>query len=933
MAYKIKVNRVEYELKDGFSIKEELNETLDSATVQFNTYNGEIDAVPFDDVEIYDDENKIEKKYFLVDTTDDEIYSFGVNFETDNHNYTVALFSETKELERITLPNCSVTQPIEGYATKSTVWDEINRFCTIFLPSVKVYDSTSSTGFSYHKALEIDAAVQTKFSQIVCPEFQWNNPTLREVLNDLMSTADCIVVVRNKVISYYSLAEKGNPIDTSKLSLSKKTMSSVDYAGELTIDMQNAIGKNVTVVCEKKGLRSTEGEMTTSNCKFITQQPIYNIKSCKISYFLSTESQQYSLGKAEYFKEIDITDYVVEKGVYDIASSGRYNPFRNYGYSGPTAAMQETAKGYKHYLLYYTRGSNEINGWGETMKYTSGGTSIPHISWIIRILGESFQSNQQDISLGVPSQFAWLDFNHNNDIRGIHVDLVYETISGHAMHIGKYLPIRHPENRIFDNQSSSYVDINHQSIFEYAKINRLGNKIREIQGEYSSEDDIPQLGDYIGDEILFSKEVIYYDDILYFKGYLTPNYVLKDYFTGVLAKRRSWQLASEEDALSRSIVTKFYVESSFSRKTDAISNLNNTRNNAIGFGAIHFCGAAPHSANTEVKYCVAQPKATSTTFYPDSTHGYQVDLDKEVQGMSLCFNFQFMDNVVVDYNLNNDDGNLVSGLYRYCTKAGKMVSINFGFLSYIDPGNGSYTFPSNHQTWSQLDDNIDDLNENMEEVMQLISAKPVIKTGSSFGASNVTPRFVVSGVQVQKDNREILKFAVQFEYCSDTKDIVLTQKMIELCSLYKKESTTYLILYVSTNANDSYSLNDTEPKGSSVGGAMYSITSLSLLSCRITISSSLSWTNVSCWSLVDPSDGKIVLAVNGSSKNVYLNLLRSRDTNIYSDFRKTTIVGTIANNVVELENIFESIEVPQIQSKFLRRNVTSLISLEELEEE
>ena len=378
MAYKIKINNVEYDLKDGFSIKEELNETLDSATVQFNTYNGEIDAVPFDNVEIYDDDDKIEKKYFLVDTFDDEIYSFNSGFDADNHSYTMSLFSETKELERITLPNCSVTQPIESYATKSTVWDQINRFCTLFLPMVKVYDAEATNGFVYQRAFEIDSAVQTKFSSIICPEFQWNGPTLREVLNDLMSTADCIVVVKNKVISYYSLGqrEEAASIDVTKLSLSKKTMSSADYAGELTIDMQNAIGKNVTVVCEKKGLRSTEGEMTTANCKFITQQPIYNIKSCKISYFLSTKSEQYSLGNAMYFKDIDITDYVVEKGVYDIASSGRYNPFGVSMTTDTTAAMQETAKGYKHYLLYYTRGSNTIEGWGETMKFASGGQSL-----------------------------------------------------------------------------------------------------------------------------------------------------------------------------------------------------------------------------------------------------------------------------------------------------------------------------------------------------------------------------------------------------------------------------------------------------------------------------------------------------------------------------------------------------------------------------
>ena len=46
MAYKVRINNETYNLKDSFTIKDELNETLDSGTIQFALYGGELKAVP-----------------------------------------------------------------------------------------------------------------------------------------------------------------------------------------------------------------------------------------------------------------------------------------------------------------------------------------------------------------------------------------------------------------------------------------------------------------------------------------------------------------------------------------------------------------------------------------------------------------------------------------------------------------------------------------------------------------------------------------------------------------------------------------------------------------------------------------------------------------------------------------------------------------------
>ena len=77
MAYKVKINNKDvYDLKDGFILRKQYNENLDSGTVSFTSYGKSIDIEPFDGVVIYDTENKITPKHMLVDSGDEEIFSY-----------------------------------------------------------------------------------------------------------------------------------------------------------------------------------------------------------------------------------------------------------------------------------------------------------------------------------------------------------------------------------------------------------------------------------------------------------------------------------------------------------------------------------------------------------------------------------------------------------------------------------------------------------------------------------------------------------------------------------------------------------------------------------------------------------------------------------------------------------------------------------------
>ena len=106
--YKAKINGQNYTLKDGFTIAEEMNETLDSGNFIIET-EGELDFESFDDITIFDDSEtpSITEKKQLINDNMDEIAYFMPSVGLENNFNT---FSRTKGLERVTCPNLTTTK-------------------------------------------------------------------------------------------------------------------------------------------------------------------------------------------------------------------------------------------------------------------------------------------------------------------------------------------------------------------------------------------------------------------------------------------------------------------------------------------------------------------------------------------------------------------------------------------------------------------------------------------------------------------------------------------------------------------------------------------------------------------------------------------------------------------------------------------------------
>ena len=99
----------------GYYINEHRNQTLDTGKVIF-PHIGKLDIQPMDEV-IIDSKNMVVSYYKAT------VAVYGT---PNTYNYEVESVSHTIKLQRILLPNRSITQPLT--CTKKSIWDVISHY-------------------------------------------------------------------------------------------------------------------------------------------------------------------------------------------------------------------------------------------------------------------------------------------------------------------------------------------------------------------------------------------------------------------------------------------------------------------------------------------------------------------------------------------------------------------------------------------------------------------------------------------------------------------------------------------------------------------------------------------------------------------------------------------------------------------------------------
>lgn len=752
---------IELEPRNGPVYRDEYNETRDSATIVVRSRT-HLDVEPFDFVEISGSvrDNDIDPKYLCVDSVSEEQTSFG---DDPSYDTTITLFSETKEMERVTLPNLSITTKPDG--TSGSVYDYILKFINHFAPRIKV---VSGNSYVYEPKWDIDPSVQSRFSAVKCPEFSWNRPTLSEVITDLMQVEDCIPVIRQHVLSFIDLRKRNGEADDSNFVRVVRGISSQDYNQSLDVNMQNAISSKPAHMVEYISMRNESSAiLTTDNMMVITQKPIYEIK--KVTAIFIQKMVRMGVTDQPYrkFREVDITDSVKEKMAYDVLNPTPVT-------SSSTSEFQQRQRTHQIANVWFTRGSRSIEGFGKSFQFPTYAETA--ISYILRCHISRFDLSSTSI--------------YAVDFRDVMFKVEYLSQGETAVKAGRMLPLRNIHNSAFDNQGSSYVDVRQQSLFEYAKANRLANRIIEINGTCTSEEDVPALGQTYQKAVIFSREIQYQDDMINFHLLATENYVLANYFTSIRAKRRSWAIASGKEALTRHETIKMFVE--FSRSLKAEATFTPVSNIALTGGPERLLSALYHFYNDEsVKNAAFFTTDSASTRRPIQARAGQktnfiLDCQASATGMSVSLSVQLQDNYSVGEKITIDEnGRYINNILPYADSNGEFRSCEIRFLSYYDPADGQFVWGGCFYS-----DSLHSIRAYWPEILGMGNASPAsdayfdqrIAKGrekpvsSDLGTSETQLRVTSF---FQKDNREIFALTAQVEYCSDDPDIIVKERMAD----------------------------------------------------------------------------------------------------------------------------------------------------------
>lgn len=694
----IVVNNQSVKFKDGVIITDNLNDTLDSAVVVIENSN-KLNYYPFDDVDI-------DNRRYVISNISETIASY----QPRTYNYTIQLTSPLIKLERITLPDLSIKQVYKATKEESFMILENGYYSRTVAYYINQYvREYSDFGISQHL---LDLA-----NKVVCPEMAFNQPNLRELLMELLSTLDYLLnVTYNKSVGKYYIDfidanAKGNAIDINKLDTDTTNYDINYYASNLDSQLKNAIPNQPVKSFKYLNPRTDDAILTTDNASLILDEPIYDIVKVELNggifEFYGTDLKE--LPKLSW---IDITDHIVEKEVYDSLKVRD----SNFSYLDL----------YKITTLYFQRGDNKIQGLGKTEKLLGqfdSGAALNNI-----LLGKL-------PNLGVPMTSGNMS-EISNKIKKNLLDMLFRITylpQQEIRFITEKTKKQKHSSTLFNKQENSYVNVELFGNNSLDTLNRIGNPERKITAVYSNIDECPKLSDHLEPYILTNRTISVYDNYVVFEGNLTKDFSYKYQYNALNREKRYFKIS--DDSLVRNEVLKRYF-------------IFDTINNTSKSNMIH--------ANNVLKFIYNPCKyATVQAEYLDNTSSYLIltEIGTYKAGNSILMSLGFDNNV---YAGNSKGDKNTGGYYQTPVKYTDEFGENIGVRIDV------------------YEDMIDKVflttDEYIEYSENVISKLPRIDDSFEFFVA--TPKFSITSNK-HKDQSETQKWTIQNIFLSNKDNIII----------------------------------------------------------------------------------------------------------------------------------------------------------------
>lgn len=949
-----KNNNASYPIDTNVIITENFGETLDSMNLHLSHLSQPIEIEPYDFVQVVHKNGTTQNiRTWLVDSY--VLKQDTMNSATTTYSYDISLFSETKGLEGIILPNLSITplkigekrsighyveQYVKQYSPKKRLkagtredfyyeldnvvfsaggQDSIRTFVnapelkgativhehyglmsgtdvSIISENYNVntdngtieinIDYDNQTDYDFEGYLEIDvdyvpsgaskfvpkyqvaSRLYARFNQIEAPELQWNTPTLREVLNDLLMIDDCIVVVKNDVIDYMDLTQTGKEIVDADINYTQRSKSSDDYVNEARMELQNVFqtqvdGTQTTTISDKwQPFTSDNVVITSEDIVFKTQFPILNVKHFYIGRIVPVVAKSAIHESVKGRCMFTWEDLCNVKGINDNKYSNfvyEYDEYRTKdllyrtSYLGQDYKFEDYAK-YQNFCVYYNRGQKNLKGFDNKTKDGFKGVDawVETLSKLIWKAGNYINDGNLD------EQGVEIDSSATEAVQNQYTTLFfkieYETTANCVFQTSKDGENEGNIRVIQDNQTNSWVDAYSQGRLEQQKVNRMGNEVVMFNQRVDMNElnNIIKIGDKKGDVVVYQTQYQTYPDHIEVNAFGVKNFVLQNYFTGIKSKPRTWVNATNE-AFIRHELDKRYCEFSFREKQEQSGDVVET---------YYLLDQFRNPQPSPIKHCAVQTYELSKAYYFNTI--------SRVIGNSFTITAGLMNNAYIEYSIDtskiviitasphptireeSDYGGIPMQVNKYVDKNFESPIMFFNFCT----GNSEVEFEKN-KVLNPYDSQDRD---KVENILKRYYAYPVITI------SEYTTNYKkFSSSFMDKDNKEIPMITKQYEFMSDTRDIYLTKQFVESEQAIRNIPFEYGII-VGSKANYHYGKQRVAESGRNVAFKPINI-SLANSSCaKMTIETNdvlTELTNNDVLYIVDNTTNKnVLLAIN-----------------------------------------------------------------------
>lgn len=541
------------------------------------------------------------------------------------------------------------------------------------------------------------------FKNSYCPDFMLNSPSLRQILEKLCITKDCIPVVRDDEIFVMDITKRRGEFDLQRGQINYITgsKSSDNFCTDLKRTYNGALTQeNSTRYVDYLGFRNSDSALLTlDNLRIETRFPIYKINKLYMCYFKKIKYFNNDSGEVNdkiFLCKQDITKLVKLNSERNILSEDIAD------YENKIITSIDELSKFKLATVGYDIGSNYIQGWGtkysypvnffwqnEVKSYIENLFNFMNVNYKYGIYSYDYLINKMTGDGVKPDSFDFFSYNtiresiiipdykvdYDEDYLNMLDNLIEASINGiiddevnftlklkhlffqidyqgfyngtiiHSKGLGK------DNLTINDNQSASLTLLELDGLSQQEKLNRYGNKGIQISARYDDYGDIQGLGSVYNhnkdnDVIIFHKQYSINSSVVNCTYYGSKDYVLKNYFTTVFAKHRAYNLMSYGESVSRAENKKVYFIISKNKKIKDKEFEIKFEN--FGY-ASHFIKKCFSFMNDSIMNYIGRietpEKINYGYFQTVDNDKFASDINVFVCGNSLCLNIIMYDNV------------------------------------------------------------------------------------------------------------------------------------------------------------------------------------------------------------------------------------------------------------------------------------------------